>query len=75
MQLRLVILRQNNRDAALRVFSVGLARFIFRQDSDGRARLCQRDRGPEAGNAAANDNEVGFKRHLLKNLQQLTAMY
>src|SRR6478672_952567 len=63
VEIRIIVLRQDDRHAALRVFGVRFAGLVFGEDSDLSAAGCELDRGAQTRDAAADDDEVRFEGH------------
>jgi hypothetical protein len=68
VQFRGIIGPDGGSDATLGVSGVALARVRLRQDDHGAGR-CKRDGGAEAGDAAADDQEIATHRHGLLSYQ------
>ena len=67
VQFNLVLFRECDRDTALRVFRVRLARALFGQHRDARARARDLKRSTQSGNAAADDDEVRLQVHVTRD--------
>jgi hypothetical protein len=65
MERRLVVFRERDGHAALRILRVGFARAFLREHDDARARRSDFERGAKSGDAAADHDEVCFKKHLI----------
>ena len=60
VQFGVVVVRQHNRDTALRVFGIRLLRFIFGQNRDPRTALRQLNRSAKSGDSAADNDKIRF---------------
>src|SRR5258708_39305196 len=63
MKLGVVIVREDNGNAALSIFGVRFAGLVLGENGNVRTALCKLDRCPKTGDAAADDDKVRFQRH------------